>query len=152
MPYAAVSDVHALAPFVPINAQSQPSEGQVSRWIADVESTLNTTLTLMGYPVPLQAMPGKSTTAAITILRQMVSNAVMAMVLRGRPQPETDPEAFQKRYDAVLKQLRDPDDSFMLPDVVTTGQAISKESPVGVLSNLRDLLESEPRIGRNTVF
>lgn len=152
MPYAAVSDVHALAPFVPINAQSQPSEGIVSRWIADVESTLNAKLVAMGYPIPLQPLPGKTSATAITILRQMVSNAVMAMVLRSRPQPETDPEAFQKQYDAVLKQLRDPDDSFILPDVVTTGEAISKESPVAVLSNLKDLLDNEPRIGRNTVF
>jgi hypothetical protein len=152
MPYASVSDVRSLAPHVPITRESQPSEGTVAQWIADIESTLNATLVTFGYPTPLVALDGKTTTAAVTVLKDAVSHAVMARVMRARPNPEQDPENFQKRYDAVIKSLRDPNDPFVLPDVVTTAEVVMKESSIRVLSNLRDLLDEPARIGRNQVF
>lgn len=152
MPYASVSDVRALAPGVPITRESQPSEGTVAQWIADVEATLNASLDALGYQIPLVAKAGKTTATAFTILKHTVAHAVMAMVMRARPNPEQDPENFQRRYDAVLKALRSNDDPFVLPDVETTGEASVKQSPVRVLSNLKDLLDEPARIGRNQVF
>jgi hypothetical protein len=153
MPYAQVSNVRDLAPHVPINDQSQPSQGVVQTWISDVESTLNATLAAYGYTIPLVAKTGKTTDAAIRVLRQMVANAVMAMVMRARPNPETDPENFQRRYDAILKQLREPSDPFELPDVEITGEAAIKESPTRISSNLKELAALEPeRVNRFQVF
>jgi hypothetical protein len=152
MPYASVSDVRNLAPGVPITRESQPSEGTVATWIADTETALNASLVSLGYQIPLAAVAGKTTDAATTILKHMVAHAVMAMVMRARPNPEQDPENFQKRFDMSLKALRSSDDPFVLPDLVITGEATVKESPVKVSSNLRDLLDYPARITRDQVF
>ena len=153
MPYAAVSDVKNLAPFVPITAQSHPSEGIVGQWIADAERTINTVLARLGYTIPLMALPGKSTADASAYLKQLIANQVMAMVLRGRPNPEQDPENFQKRADAMLKAITDPQNPYSLPDVEVTTQSTVKRSPMGVSSNLVDLLDESPsRINRDQVF
>lgn len=152
MPYAAVSDVRALAPYVPITPTSQPNQDTVASWIGDVESMLNSTLTAIGYPVPLVALPGKSTAGALTILKQMVAHAVMAMVMRARPNPEQDPANFQKYFDNLLKALRDPREAFILPDVVTSEELVLKESPIRVSSNLTDDLSLPPRVSRDQVF
>lgn len=153
MPYAQVSNVRSLAPHVPISDQSQPSQGDIQQWISDVESTLNATLAAYGYTIPLVAKEGKTTEAAVTVLRHAVANVVMAMVMRSRPNPEVDPEVFQRRYDALLKSLRDPNDPFELPDVQVTAEAAIKESPMKVSSNLKILSFDEPqRMNRNQVF
>lgn len=150
--YTTVSDVRNTIPYVPITRESQPSEGTVQQWIADTESTLNAALRGLGYLVPLQAQAGKTTEAATTILRTAVRHAVAAMVLRARPNPESDPALMQARYDVIMKQLRDPQDSFELPDVEETQLEIIKTSPLRVLSNLTDDLQETARISRDTKF
>ena len=152
MPYASISDVRNLAPAVPITRESQPSEGTVQQWITDVEIMLNTNLAAMGYVIPFVAKPGKTVDGATTILKQTVAHAVMAMVMRARPNPEQDPENFQRRYDAVLKALRDPNDVFELPDIEVTSEATIKDSVVRVQSNLKDLLWEPASVSRDQVF
>jgi len=152
MPYASISDVRNLAPAVPITRDSQPSEGTVQQWITDIEITLNTSLVAMGYVIPLVALEGKTTDAARTILKLTVAHAVMAMVMRARPNPEQDPENFQKRYDAILKALRDPHDVFALPDILVTSELAIKDSVARVQSNLKELLWEPASVSRDQVF
>jgi len=151
MPYAAVSDVRGLIPSVPIDAQSLPSEGTVQTWIADVERMLNVTLENSGFTVPVTG-PN-----AIAVLKQMVSHAVAAMVLRARPNPETDPETFQRWYDARIKALRDPADPFDLPsDAVRTAGTVVKDTGglLRVRSSMRQAIldDDDLRITRDQVF
>jgi hypothetical protein len=150
--YTTVSDVQSTIPYVPITRESKPSEGVVQQWIIETESTLNTALAGLGYRIPLVAQAGKTTEAAITILRTAVRHAVAAMVLRARPNPESDPALLQARYDSILKMLRDPQDPFALPDVEETQQEVLKTSPLRVLSNLSDDLQETARISRKTLF
>jgi hypothetical protein len=119
MPYAQVSDVRGLAPHVPINQQSQPSEGDVSRWLADIERNLEATLKSIGYQTPITG------TEARAVLRLPVANAGMAMVMRARPNPEQDPENFQRQYDNFIRSLIDPRNPYQLPD-----DAIRVDAPV----------------------
>ncbi len=109
MPYAQVSDVRGLAPHVPINAQSQPSEGEVSQWLKDVEKNLNAVLSSLGYETPIVGPE------SLAVLKLPLANAVMALVMRARPNPESDPEAFQRQYDRFVTALKDPRDEFELP-------------------------------------
>lgn len=119
MPYAQVSDVRSLAPHVPITNSSQPSEGDVSRWIADVERNLESTLKNVGYEVPVLGPNARA------VLRLPVASAVMAMVMRARPNPETDPAQFQSQYDAFLRSLIDPRNPYELPE-----DAVRVDAPV----------------------
>jgi hypothetical protein len=147
--YASVSDVRNLAPYVAITRDSTPSEGVVNAWISDVENSLNMFLESIGYVVPVV---GPRSVAAI---KQMVAHAVIAMVLRARPNPEQDPVGFQDRFNAWMKALRDPNDPTSLIDAEknASGDATVKGSAVRVSSNLRDLLDEEPmRVNRNQVF
>lgn len=147
MPYFSVSDVKSLAPFVPITRESQPSEGTVSTWIDDVETIVNSTLAQMGYVVPITSAP------ALKVLKAMITNTVMAMVMRARPNPESDPESFQRIADAYWKRLKDPNDDFDLEGVEKTVEAVEKGSLLRVSSNLTDLLDESPmRVNRNQVF
>ena len=152
MPYAQISDVRGLIPHVNITRDSQPSEGTVQTWISEVETMLNANLRAMGYAIPLTAQEGKTTSAAVTMLKHAVTHAVAAMILRSRPNPESDPNNFQSRYDAFMKALRDPKDPTELPDVVITGEATVKAPVVRVSSNLRDLLDEDAHVRRNQVF
>lgn len=148
MAYATVSDVKALAPFVPINNSSTPPEGVVQGWIADQERVLDSIFGSMGYVVPLTGP------VARTIAKDLVSHFVMARILRARPNAETDPRQFQDVYDNTLKRLRNPDDVFDLTDATRTDTAIVKPTPGRFSSNLRDLLleDDRPRINRDQVF
>lgn len=146
MAYAALSDVKALAPAVPITATSQPSEGSVLAWIADVERAFNASLKGIGYQTPVTGPE------SVAILKLIVAHAVMAMVMRARPNPEQDPENFQRRYDAFLKALRDPNDPFELPDDAIQLDTPIKGSTLRVSSNLKDLLEDDRLISRNMKF
>lgn len=150
--YTTVSDVQNTIPYVPITRESKPSEGTVQQWINETESTLNSALVGLGYVVPLVPVAGKTTDAAITILRTAVRHAVAAMVLRARPNPESDPALLQARYDSIMKQLTNPQDPFELPDVEETQLEIVKTSPMRVLSNLTDALQETARISRDTKF
>jgi hypothetical protein len=153
MPYASVSDVQGLIPFVPISRESKPSEGIIQQWIGDVEVSVDTALAALGYQIPLVAEEGKTTDAARRLLKDVIAHAIAARVLRSRPNPEQDPENFQKRWDAFWKALRDPADIFELPDLIMTSEAIVKESATRVSSNLKELLDEDPmRIHRTQVF
>lgn len=126
MPYAQISDVRSLAPHVPINAQSQPSDGDVSTWLQDLERNLDTTLNSIGYDVPIVGPIAKA------VLRLPLANAAMAMVMRARPNPESDPEAFQKQYDAFIRSLIDPKNPYELP-----ADAVKHDAPVKSSSGFR---------------
>jgi hypothetical protein len=146
--YATVSDVRSLAPHVPINASSQPSEGTVQTWLADFERVIDALFASMGYTVPLTGTVGR------TIAKDIITHAVMARVMRSRPNPETDPKLFQDYVDLQLKRLRDPRDTFDLFGETKSGDSVLKESPVRFSSNLRDLMleEDRPRINRDQIF
>jgi hypothetical protein len=145
--YVQVSDVKQLAPYVPISRESTPSEGMVQVWIEDVESILDATLAKMGYTTPITGP------ISLTIVKQLVTNAVMAQIMRARPNPEQDPDAFQRQYDVLMKRLRDPNDPLVLIDAVITSEAVAKGIPLRVSSNLKDLLDENPmRIHREQIF
>lgn len=148
MPYAQVSDVRKLIPSVPINATSQPSEGAVAEWITDTERVLDAFFASSGYVVPLTGAVSR------TIAKDLVANRIAARVLRARPNPEQDPENFQRQYDGDLKRLRDPGDAFDLTDATKTPDAVVKNMGPRFSSNLRDLLleEERPRINRDQIF
>lgn len=145
MPYVQVGDVQALAPHVPIDAQSKPNAGQVAGWIADAEAEVNAILRQLGYVTPITGA------VSLSIIRRAVANAVMAMVMRSRPAPEIDPQQFQGRYDATLKALTDARNPLILTDAGTIN--IEVKSSGAVRSNLSELDVDEPgQIGRDTVF
>lgn len=133
MPYASVSDVKALAPFVPIDNASKPSAGDVATMIADVEATIETSLAGLGYQTPITGA------TSLRIVKGIVANTVMAMILRGRPNPEQDPENFQRRADAVMKALQSPGDPLTLSDAETIDAIIKGDRTPGVSSNFRDI-------------
>lgn len=146
--YAQVSDVKALAPSVQISDASQPNQGQVAQWIADVENTIvNPTLGAIGYKVPLTGPD------SIAFARLVVAHLVMAMVMRARPNPEQAPENFETWATSRLKALRDPKDPFELPADAERINIPIKSNVVRVSSNLRDMLDDEPgRVHRHQVF
>lgn len=131
--YTSVSDVQALAPFVPINNESKPSAASVAAWISDTERTVETSLAGLGYTTPIT---GAVSTA---IVKGIIANTVMAMVLRGRPNPEQDPENFQRRADAIMKALRDPNDPLTLIDAVSIDAIVKGDRMPRVSSNFRDI-------------
>jgi hypothetical protein len=140
-----VGDVQALAPHVPIDAQSKPNAGQVSGWIADVEAELNAVLSQLGYVTPITGP------VSLSILRRAVANAVMAMIMRSRPNPEIDPQQFQTRYDAMIKGLSDARNPLILIDAVSTNVEVRTSG--AVRSNLADLEDDTPgTLTRDTVF
>jgi hypothetical protein len=145
MPYTSVQDVRDLAPHVPINANSVPSEGAVLRWIAELEGTLNEEITASGFTTPLV------NPINVAWAKQIVAHRAMARVMRSRPNPETDPENFQRWADAQIKRLREPKDAFTLRgEVVIDG--VVKESSLRVSSNLRDLLDEGQHATRDMIF
>lgn len=148
MPYAQVSDVRGLAPHVPINAQSKPSERDVSEWLADIERNLDATLKSIGYDAPVIGPDSRA------VLRLPVANAAMAMVMRARPNPEQDPENFQRQYDAFIRALIDPRNPYELPaDAVRIDVPLKSESGFRVSSNLRDLaIDDDIHVRRNMKF
>lgn len=150
MPYAQVSDVRSLAPHVPINAQSQPSESDVRTWLGDLERNLNATLNAIGYVTPVTGPD------AVAVLRLPLANAAMAMVMRGRPNPESDPEAFQRQYDAFIKALTDSRNPYELPaDAVRIDTPIKHAGGFRVSSALRDIgldPDNEISVTRNMKF
>jgi hypothetical protein len=138
MPYAQVSDVRSLAPHVPINASSQPSEGDVAAWLRDLELNFDATLKSIGYEVPVVG-PN-----AAAVLRLPLANAAMAMVMRARPNPESDPEAFQKQYDAFLRSLTDPRNPYELPaDAVRVDAPIKSDSGFRVAREFLDIARDD---------
>lgn len=149
MPYTQVSDVKGLIPYVPINAQSQPNEGDVATWIGDVERALNVILKNLGFEVPVTGPD------AVKVLRDNVAHAIAARVLRSRPNPESDPENFQRRYDAFVKALGDSRDNFDLPDdAVRVEAVVVKDSGRILRTSARAIsdLDDEPRVSRDQVF
>lgn len=148
MPYVTVSDVRKLIPNVPINATSQPSEGAVAEWITDTERVLDALFSSTGYVTPLTGIVSR------TITKDLVTNRIAARVLRSRPNPEQDPETFQRQYEQDLKRLRDPGDPFDLTDAEHTPDAVVKNLGPRFSSNLRELLleEERPRINRDQIF
>lgn len=148
MAYTNLSDVKALAPYVPIDVRSTPTEGVVNGWISDQERVLDSIFGSMGYTVPLTGP------VARTIAKDLVSHYVMARILRARPNAESDPAQFQKVYDDTMRRLRDPNDVFDLTDAVRSELAVLKPEPTRVSSNLKELALSEtrPRINRDQVF
>ena len=139
MPYASLQDVRDLAPHVTINAQSQPSEGTVLRWISDIEISVDATLQGIGYQTPITGA------AARVIVRDIVAHLVMARVMRGRPNPETDPGGFETVGVGLLKRLRDPKDPLELVGAVQLDTPI-KEGRTRVSSNLKDLTREDPEL------
>jgi hypothetical protein len=134
MPYTSVSDVQGLAPSVPINNQSKPSDGDVRVWIADVERMLNASLAGIGYVVPV------TDPDSIAILKLKVAHAVMAMIMRARPNPEADPESFQRQYDMYVKALGDSRDRTELPPgAARVDTPIKNESGLRVSASFSDL-------------
>ena len=146
MPYVTVGDVQALAPHVPIDAQSKPNAGQVAQWISDKELALNAVLSSAGYVTPITGAQ------SLAIVRPMIENAVMAMVMRSRPNPEIDPKQFQDQYDTVLKAILDPKSFVTLPDAQRI-DVIIKSSSIDVRSNLTELDEDNPsQLTRESMF
>lgn len=148
MPYAQVSDVRGLAPHVTINASSQPSEGDVGRWIVDVERNLDSTLKSIGYEVPIIGPESRA------VLRIPVASAVMAMIMRARPNPETDPESFQRQYDAFVRSLIDPRNPYELPgDAVRVDAPVKSQGHFRASSEFRDMaLDDTISVRRNMKF
>jgi hypothetical protein len=138
MPYAGIQDVRDLAPYVRIDQNSQPAEGTVLKWITETETLVDATLKGIGYEVPITGASSRA------ITRDIVANLVMARVMRGRPNPESDPEAFRRAGDDILKRLRDPNDPLEFVDAVMVDTTV-KEAAVRVSSNLRDLANEDPR-------
>lgn len=137
MPYASVQDVRDLAPHVPINNDTIPSEGTVSRWIGDTERMTDATIEGIGYATPITGETSRA------IMKTIVAHAVMARVMRSRPNPESDPAGFQAISDTLLKRLRDPNDPLELTDAVKT-DAPRKDDVLKVSSNLRELSQASP--------
>jgi hypothetical protein len=146
--YASLSDVRALAPYVPISAASQPTEGQVQGWISDTENIVDAALGNLGFEVPITGPK------SVAIVKLLIANAVMAMVMRARPNPESDPALFQAWFDQRMKALRDPADPFDLPDAVHVDTVIKTGDVLRVSSNFRDLAldDSLVKITRDIKF
>ncbi|HEY8410194.1 MAG TPA: hypothetical protein VIK76_02285 [Pyrinomonadaceae bacterium] len=139
--YTSVSDVKALAPHVPITNTSQPSEGTVNQWIGELEAMYDAQFRTLGFETPITGVH------SVVIVRQIIAHAVMARVMRSRPNPESDPENFQRWADTRMKALRDPNDPFDLDDAGKVDAAIKLESGMRVSSNFRDIAaEPDTRI------
>lgn len=148
MPYAQVSDVRSVAPHVPISAQSQPSEADVNDFLRDLELNLNATLASIGYQVPITGPNARA------VLRLPLANAAMAMVMRSRPNPESDPEGFQRVYDRFVKSLTDTRDPYQLPDdAIRLDAPIKSESNMRIASELREMaIDDTINVRRNMKF
>lgn len=131
--YTSTSDVKALAPHVPITNASTPSEGSVAQWIGEIELMYDAQFRTLGFKSPLTGPNSRS------IAKQIIAHAVMARIMRSRPNPEQDPENFQRWADQRMKELRDPDSSLDFDAEDKVDAAIKLESEIKVSSSFRDI-------------
>ncbi|MEO8483331.1 MAG: hypothetical protein ABI634_14050 [Acidobacteriota bacterium] len=125
--YAQVSDIRGLAPSIPINTSSVPTEGQAQDYLNRVESELNAILTNLGYVTPVAA----SATEARVMLKDLVATGALAKVLRARGLGVDvslleAAKVTEKDYRDRLKALKDADDPYELPGATRTDLEASK--------------------------
>jgi len=140
MPYASVSDVQALAPHVPLNAQSKPSLTDVQRWIDETETLVDSVLRTVGWQTPITG------SESLKIVRRIVAHGVMAQVMRARPNAETDPDKFQAVFDRMLKSLEVSDDPLDLPDAIALDTPLKSQTGFRVSSNFKEIAR-DPDVG-----
>jgi hypothetical protein len=138
MPYATLQDVKVLAPNVMINAQSKPSSGTVAEWLGDTDRLVDAILKGIGYETPITGA------TSLSIVRQIVAHMVMARVMRSRPNPEVDPETFQRWANDIIGRIKSPSDPLTLGDAVAV-DVVLKDAGVRVSSNLKDLSLEDPQ-------
>ena len=109
---------------LPITANSRPPLADVQGWINDQELELDATLVNLGYLTPIVRA---TSPASHSIVRNMVTQAVLARVLRSRRHgvgnvDDSGATVSQKYYDDRLKWLNSKTHPFELPDALRTGK------------------------------
>lgn len=125
--YAQVSDVRGLAPSVPINASTNPSEGQVQIWLDLIDTELDAILGNLGYVTPVASDKPKSR----VMLKDLAATGALAKVLRARAFGVDSglidqATAAEKIYRDQLKALKSAGDPYALPDAQLTDEAVVK--------------------------
>lgn len=129
MAYTTLADVRSAAPQIEFSGFSKPTEDDVTRWIVDVEATLDGALRNLGYVLPLDV---DDHPLSFAILRDMVVHAVIARVLQARLWGVSEGVdtsgalSAQKYFDDRLKWLQDPLHPFELPDAPQSTLAAGK--------------------------